>query len=83
MPPLPPARGRTVGAQTNIGMDTEVLSWSQSSGLFAGVSLQGAALREDNDTLRLLYGKDTTNQQVVSGRTKIPRPAKLLIGVLK
>ena len=75
--------GRTVGAQTNIGMDTEVLSWSQSSGLFAGVSLQGAALREDNDTLRLLYGKDTSNQQVVAGRTRIPQSAKLLIGVLK
>ena len=74
--------GRTVGAQTDIAMEAEVLSWSQSSGLFAGISLQGAALREDTDTLRVLYGKAITNRQVVRGRTRIPQSAKLLVSVL-
>ena len=37
--------GRSVGAQTNTSFNAEILSWSQSSGLFAGISLQGGALR--------------------------------------
>jgi lipid-binding SYLF domain-containing protein len=74
--------GRSVGAQTNLEMQAEILSWSQSSGLFAGVSLQGAALREDADTLRLIYGQPVTNRQVITGNVKPPESARLLLRVL-
>jgi lipid-binding SYLF domain-containing protein len=74
--------GRSVGAQTNLEMQAEILSWSQSSGLFAGVSLQGAALREDKDSLQALYGKPLTNREVVTGKVKPPQSAHLLLQVL-
>ncbi len=73
--------GRSVGAQTDIEMRAEILSWSPASGLFAGVSLQGAALREDADTLPILYGQATTNRQALT-ITKGPGAAKVLLGVL-
>ncbi len=74
--------GRSVGAQTNLALQSEILSWSQSTGLFAGVSLQGAALREDSDALGVLYGKPVSNRDVMSGKVKTPRSAKLLMRVL-
>ena len=74
--------GRSIGAQTNAAFDAEILSWSRSTGLFAGVSLQGATLRQDDSTLRVLYGRDITNRDVVLGQVKVPKDAQRLIRVL-
>lgn len=74
--------GRSVGAETNAVLNAEILSWSRSSGLFAGVSLQGATLRQDDSALRVLYGRDTTNREVVLGRKKVPQDARRFIDVL-
>ena len=49
--------GRTVTAQTDAQMHADILSWSRSQGLFAGVALEGATLREDLDDNATLYGK--------------------------
>jgi len=75
--------GRSVGADTGSALKAEILSWSHSSGLFAGVSLEGAVLRQDAATLQLLYARAITNRQVVMGRTKVPQDARRLIGVLE
>jgi lipid-binding SYLF domain-containing protein len=74
--------GRSVGAQTNASFNAEILSWSQSSGLFAGVSLQGAALRQDDATLQLLYNRAITNREVVEKQVRVPKIAQNLVGVL-
>ncbi|MCU1329356.1 MAG: hypothetical protein JWN34_4726 [Bryobacterales bacterium] len=65
--------GRDVSAQTDAVMRAEMLSWSRSRGLFAGLSLQGATLRPDDDANRELYGKDMDNKTILT--SDIPAPA--------
>jgi lipid-binding SYLF domain-containing protein len=57
--------GRTTSAETDAAMRAEILTWSRSRGVFAGISLTGATMREDEDALRELYGKKVKNQVVV------------------
>jgi len=49
--------GRTATAQTDVQMHAEILSWSRSQGLFAGLALEGATLRQDLDDNAALYGR--------------------------
>src|ERR1700692_1294187 len=58
--------GRDAGAQTDAVMRAEMLSYSRSSGLFAGISLDGATLRPDGDTNKELYRRDTTNREILT-----------------
>jgi SH3 domain-containing YSC84-like protein 1 len=74
--------GRTTSAQTDAKFRAQILSWSRSRGVFAGVSLQGATLREDKEENKLLYGKELTTQQVVSGGQTIPASARPLLDAL-
>ena len=64
--------GRDVSAQTDALMRSEMLSYSRTHGLFAGVSLQGATLRRDRDTDRELYGRDATNRDILAGEFQAP-----------
>jgi lipid-binding SYLF domain-containing protein len=68
--------GRAATAQTDARLNAEMLSYSRSRGLFAGVSLSGATLRPDNDTNRELYGHDVTNREILTGDFKTPAPAE-------
>jgi len=68
--------GRDVSAQTDAMMRAEMLSYSRSSGLFAGISLDGATLRPDRETNRELYGRDTTNREILTGHLKTPAVAR-------
>jgi len=71
--------GRDVTAQTDALMTAEILSWSRSRGLFAGVSLDGSTLRNDIDENQAMYGQRWTNKQILSsGATPPPASAKLL-----
>lgn len=74
--------GRTAQAETDAYMTAEILTWSRSRGVFAGVSLSGATLRQDLDVNRKLYGKTLENKEVVFGNLQPPAPAKELIGLL-
>ncbi len=65
--------GRESSADTDVLMKAEMLSWSRSKGLFAGVSLQGATLRPDGDENRKLYGRDISNREILE--TGVPTPA--------
>jgi lipid-binding SYLF domain-containing protein len=67
--------GRDVSAQTDAEMQAEMLSYSRSHGLFAGIALTGATLRPDADTNRELYGHDTTNRAILTGGFRTPRAA--------
>ena len=68
--------GRGASAQTDAMMHAEMLSYSRSRGLFAGISLEGATLRPDDDANRELYGRKTTNRQVLTGNFKTPPAAE-------
>jgi lipid-binding SYLF domain-containing protein len=59
--------GRTASAKTDLQLDAEILSYSRSRGLFAGMALNGATLRPDNDTNTELYGDKVTNREIVTG----------------
>ena len=74
--------GRTAEAKTDAYMRAEILTWSRSRGVFAGVSLQGATLREDNDAIEDLYGKQLRNRDIVQGSVPVPKAAAALIAAL-
>jgi lipid-binding SYLF domain-containing protein len=67
--------GRTATAQTDAQMKAEILSWSRSQGLFAGIALEGATLREDLDDNAALYGTKLENRYIVSHGTPPPAAA--------
>lgn len=64
--------GRAASAQTDAELHAEILSYSRSRGLFAGISLEGATLRPDEDTNKELYGRDATNREILKGNFKTP-----------
>src|SRR5438874_6980118 len=67
-------KGRTATAATDVVMRAEILSYSRSRGLFAGVSLEGSTLRPDNGANEKLYGKKATAQEILR-EGKVGRPA--------
>jgi SH3 domain-containing YSC84-like protein 1 len=75
--------GRTTSAETDIVMKAQILSWSRSQGLFAGVSLEGSTMRSDNGANKNLYGKELTATQIVrQGAVKPPAAAARLLALL-
>ena len=74
--------GRSSTAQTDAKMTAKILSYSRSRGVFAGISLQGATLRQDLDENQDLYGRRITNKQIVMKRMKAPAAASELLEVL-
>jgi lipid-binding SYLF domain-containing protein len=74
--------GRSATAQTDAKLTAEILSWSRSRGVFAGISLQGATLREDQDANQALYGKKLTNREIVEKMVPPPPAAEHLLSIL-
>jgi SH3 domain-containing YSC84-like protein 1 len=74
--------GRTATAQTDAQMKADILSWSRSQGLFAGIALEGATLRQDLDDNATLYGKKLENRQIVTTGVRVPKTAAGLISIL-
>ena len=74
--------GRTATAQTDAQMHAEILSWSRSQGLFAGLALEGATLRQDLDDNAALYGKKLENREIVTTPVHTPKAAVKLIALL-
>jgi SH3 domain-containing YSC84-like protein 1 len=74
--------GRTATAQTDAQMHAEILSWSRSQGLFAGLALEGATLRQDLDDNATLYGKRLENRDIVTNGRPAPKSAAALITLL-
>ena len=67
--------GRTANAQTNVRLDAEILGYSRAKGLFAGVSLEGATLRQDQDNISDFYGKEVNPRAILLEGT-VPMPAE-------
>jgi lipid-binding SYLF domain-containing protein len=75
--------GRNTSANTDVLMKAEILSWSRSRGVFAGLSLEGATLRQDQDENAKLYGKPLTNEEILTGTVKRPAPARTFLAQLQ
>jgi lipid-binding SYLF domain-containing protein len=76
-------KGRNAAASTDVTMRAEILSYSRSRGLFAGISLEGSTLRPDNDGNERLYGKGVSAKDVViNSAIHPPSSAKLLLTTL-
>jgi lipid-binding SYLF domain-containing protein len=75
--------GRDAEAATDATLRAEVLTYSRSRGLFAGISLEGSTLRPDNDANERIYGKRMDAKEIaLHGGVPIPPSAKLLISTL-
>lgn len=74
--------GRTATAQTDAQMHADILSWSRSQGLFAGLALQGATLRQDLDDNNTLYGSKLENREIVTKGVRPPASAARLLALL-
>jgi lipid-binding SYLF domain-containing protein len=76
--------GRDASADTDAYLRSEVLSYSRSRGLFAGVSLEGSSLRPDNDATADVYGRKLTAREIVlGGKVRIPASGRHLVDVLE
>ncbi len=74
--------GRQASAQTDATMMAEILAWSRSRGVFAGVSLQGSTLREDSGENRELYGREISNREIVKSQPAVPAVAESFMKAL-
>jgi lipid-binding SYLF domain-containing protein len=74
--------GRDASAQTDALITAEILSWSRSKGLFAGVSLDGATLRNDKDDNQIMYGQRWESKQILNSGAQPPATAAKLMEVL-
>ncbi|MGH9699749.1 MAG: lipid-binding SYLF domain-containing protein [Candidatus Acidiferrales bacterium] len=76
--------GRDAAANTDAYMRAEVLSYSRTRGLFAGISLEGSTLRPDNDATADVYGRKLTAKEIIlGGNTRIPPSGRHLVAVLQ
>jgi lipid-binding SYLF domain-containing protein len=67
--------GRHAEAGTDWKMDTEILTYSRAKGVFAGLTLEGASLRQDNDSRRAIYGGKVTTRALLLGKVAVPSVA--------
>ncbi len=74
--------GRDSSAQTDAFMNAEILTWSRQRGVFAGVALSGATMRDDTDTNLELYGQAYKNRDIVQGDVVVPASAKPFLAEL-
>jgi lipid-binding SYLF domain-containing protein len=67
--------GRHASAGTDWKLNTEMLTYSRSKGVFAGLTLEGAVIEQDDDSTRAIYGKNMTFRNILSGKAATPKSA--------
>src|ERR1700674_1645823 len=75
--------GRHASADTDWKMDTEILTYSRAKGAFAGLTLTGASLRQDDDSWRAIYGDKVTTRALLSGKVPAPAVARLFLAEVR
>jgi lipid-binding SYLF domain-containing protein len=73
--------GRTAEASTDAYMNAEILSYSRTRGIFAGIALNGATLRPDKEDNKSLYGKAIENKEIITKEMPPPKSAEKLISL--
>jgi lipid-binding SYLF domain-containing protein len=77
-------KGRHVEASTDASMRAEILSYSRSRGLFAGISLEGTSLRPDDDATEQVYGRRLSAREILTGTTvRVPASGRALVDLLQ
>ncbi len=71
--------GRKAAAGTDIKMNAEILTYSRSKGVFAGVSLDGAVVQADKDGDRAMYGDNVNRHDIIDGKVPVPASAEPLL----
>jgi lipid-binding SYLF domain-containing protein len=74
--------GRHASAGTDWTLNTEVLTYSRAKGAFAGLTLEGAVVEQDNDSTRAIYGKHMMFRSILSGRVATPRSADAFVAAV-
>src|SRR3984893_13775249 len=74
--------GRHTSAGTNILMNTEVLTYSRSHGVFAGLTLEGAVVEQDNDSTHAIYGRHMMFRNILSGKAVTPRSGDAFVAAV-
>ena len=75
--------GRHASADTNWKLDTEVLTYSRARGLFAGVTLNGASIRRDDDSTEAIYGRDIPTKRILQGDEAVPASAHSFLDAVR
>jgi lipid-binding SYLF domain-containing protein len=75
--------GRHAQAGTDWKLDTEILTYSRAKGAFAGLTLTGASLRQDNDSRRAIYGRNVTTRALLLGRVPVPAAAEPFVAEIR
>ena len=71
--------GRHASAGTDWKMNTEMLTYSRSKGVFAGLTLEGAVIQQDNDSTRAIYGRHMKFRDILSGHATTPESAEAFV----
>jgi SH3 domain-containing YSC84-like protein 1 len=74
--------GRNTSAMTDAMMHAEILTYSRQRGIFGGIDLTGAAVTEDKDSIKELYGESLSNKEIIKGAVHIPTAAEPFIHAL-
>ncbi|MGA9623720.1 MAG: lipid-binding SYLF domain-containing protein [Bryobacteraceae bacterium] len=74
--------GRQATAGTDVRLNAEILSYSRSKGVFAGVSVNGAVVQADHSGDKAMYGRDVTHREILDGKIAVPESAQRLVADL-
>jgi lipid-binding SYLF domain-containing protein len=75
--------GRHASADTNWKLDTEILTYSRAKGAFAGITLNGASIRRDDDSTEAIYGHDISTRRILQGGVAVPTAARSFIDAVR
>jgi SH3 domain-containing YSC84-like protein 1 len=75
--------GRHASAETNWKLETEILTYSRAKGAFAGLTLNGASIRRDDDSMKAIYGRKVTTRNVLLGKVAAPASAQAFLDAVR
>jgi lipid-binding SYLF domain-containing protein len=75
--------GRHASAETNWKLETEILTYSRAKGAFAGLTLNGASIRRDDDSMRAIYGRNVTTRNTLMGKVAAPAVAQSFLNAVR
>lgn len=75
--------GRHASAETNWKLETEILTYSRAKGAFAGLTVNGASIRRDDDSMKAIYGRHVTTKSVLLGKVAVPAVAQTFLDAVR
>ncbi|MDR3762692.1 MAG: lipid-binding SYLF domain-containing protein [Acidobacteriota bacterium] len=75
--------GRHASADTDWKLDTEILTYSRARGAFAGLTLSGASIRRDDDSMRAIYGRHVSTRAALTGKVAAPKSSQHFLDAVR